>query len=284
MDAFTAEGQLFTGNPAAVCLIRGTALQDKTMQAIAAEMNLSETAFVRAENDDQTLECASQFHLRWFTPTCEVPLCGHATLSAAAVLFNSLKNPSPELYFRTASGVLKAARRGGSVSLDFPQNPCVREDTAGLEELVQLVIGETPLRDLQYSASTKKLLIRLDDAVDVGVLKQLQPNAAAMVHAHSGKVRGVIVTLIGSGKYDFFSRYFAPWVGIPEDPVTGSAHTVLAPYWGHQLQKTSMWAFQCSPRGGEMEVTLDSQGRVHLVGTASVLLEGKMNIPLCGVP
>ena len=279
VDAFTAEGKLFTGNPAAVCLMHaGTALPEVTMQAIAAEMNLSETAFVRAEDDHQALERASTFHLRWFTPACEVPLCGHATLSAAAVLFGALKNPNPELHFRTASGVLKAARRGDSVSLDFPQNPCAREDPAGLEELVRSVVGELALKDMQYSASTKKLLLRLGDEVDVSILRGLRPDAAAMVHAHSGKVRGVIVTLIGRGKYDFFSRYFAPWVGIPEDPVTGSAHTVLAPYWGKQLQKTSMRAFQCSPRGGEMEVTLDGEGRVHLIGTASILIEGKMNV------
>ena len=282
MDAFTVEGKLFTGNPAAVCLVREAPLQDATMQAIAAEMNLSETAFVRVDDDyeHQTLERASRFHLRWFTPMCEVPLCGHATLSAAAVLFNSLKNPNSELHFRTASGVLKAARRGGSVSLDFPQNPCTRDDAAGLDELIRLVVGEAPLKDIHYSPSTKKLLIRLDDGVDINILKQLRPNGAAMLQAHSGKVRGVIVTLIGSGKYDFFTRYFAPWVGIPEDPVTGSAHTVLAPYWGEQLQKTSMRSFQCSPRGGEMEVILDGQGRVHLVGTASILLEGKMNLEL----
>ena len=185
---------------------------------------LPDDEFYHCRCDGGDFDSSSDFNLKWFTPKCEVNLCGHATLATAAVIFQSLGNPRTELRFSTLSGVLKAVRAGDQISIDLPRAPCEPADPSAYTELIAAVIGPDlqPI-DCQYSASTKKLLLRLDDATSVATLESLTPNPRLLLEAHGGEVKGVIVTLKGSGTYDFFSRYFAPWVGIPEDPVTGES-------------------------------------------------------------
>ena len=176
---------------------------------------------------------ASVFSLKWFTPICEVNLCGHATLATAAVIFNVFKNPNRELTFKTLGGDLKAVKVAGSkddgtgssddeICLDLPLAETVTQDQEPIKELISSVIGDLPLTDCRFSNERKKLLLRLADTVTRGQLEAMRPDTSAMVTAHTGKIRGVIVTVKSTEeKYDFLSRYFAPWVGIPEDPVTG---------------------------------------------------------------
>lgn len=278
VDAFT--NKPFGGNPAAVCVTRSgqPSLEPAIMQKIAAEMNLSETAFVSTLTPGEDVTSSSVFSLKWFTPKCEVSLCGHATLATAAVIFQSLKNPHSQLTFHTLSGELKAVRSDSDtkIYLDLPLAETEPQDKEEILGLIKLTVGDLPFIDCQYSVQTRKLLIRLSDEVTCSQLQGINPNTDAMITAHNGKIRGVIVTLKSNDEYyDFFSRYFAPWVGIPEDPVTGSAHTVLGPYWSKQLNKKTMNARQCSPRGGDMIVTVEDD-RVLLAGSACIVMHGQL--------
>ena len=272
----------FAGNPAAVCLIRrdvATRLDDNTMTKIAAEMNLSETAFL--VEDATSFESGSEFNLRWFTPTCEVNLCGHATLATSAVLFHKCKNPHHELQFHSKSGLLKATRNEEEITLDFPLNPCTHvQDKTHIQSLIIAAVGNVPLLDVQYSPTTKKLLLRFPDTFTRAELEKLPVDPQALINAPQEgeiQVKGVILTVKGT-EYDFISRYFAPWVGIPEDPVTGAAHTVLASYWSEQLRKKQLMARQCSARGGDVRAEVREGGRVHLSGRAYIVLEGTITI------
>ena len=283
VDSFSSKP--FAGNPAAVCLIRrdiADRINDVTMTKIAAEMNLSETAFVlEKEGDASTFQTGSEFGLRWFTPTVEVDLCGHATLATSAVLLHRLENPNHELRFRTKSGVLKAVRNGEEITLDFPLNPPKHiEHTSDIQPLITTAVGDIPLQDVQYSPSTKKLLLRLPDSFTRTQLENLEVDPQALKQTPQGEplVKGVILTMRGTGEYDFLSRYFAPWVGIPEDPVTGAAHTVLASYWSEKLGKRCLFARQCSARGGDVRVEVGEGGRVFLSGRAYIVLEGKLRV------
>lgn len=228
-------------------------LTDDILQKVAKEMNLSETAFILEKHEHDTYSKGSCFGLRWFTPACEVALCGHATLASAAVLFDSIGNANAEVTFETLSGKLMARRQGSSICLNFPLNSCVPlpKDEA-LTRLIKAVVGDLRVKDIEYSKTTKKLLLCLEPSLTREDLENLSPDFQAMLSAlSSGLVRGVIVTLQGtkangcvdgSGEvYDFVSRYFAPWVGISEDPVTGSAHTVLASYWSQRLKKDDFY-------------------------------------------
>jgi len=274
VDAFTDKP--FGGNPAAVCL-EEQALTDNVRQQIAKEMNISETAFVSKLSASQDFQKDNRFGLRWFTPTNEVPLCGHATLATAAVLFAN-GNCSEVLEFETLSGVLYA-RRGSRITLDLPVNQPAPTDLS--RNLVKAVIGDIPFQDVQFSQTTKKLLIRLKDGTDRSVLESISPVQGELFAASplGGPVGGVIVTLLGTAPYHFYSRYFAPWNGILEDPVCGSAHTVLAPYWGKVLGKKELFAYQCSRRGGELWLTLREDGRLDLAGHACLILRGRITIP-----
>jgi PhzF family phenazine biosynthesis protein len=271
VDAFTR--MAFTGNPAAVCLLSDP-LDDAVMQAIAAEMNLSETAFVM-RLDDAPWSKATTFSLRWFTPTVEVRLCGHATLATAAVLFGSVDVKAASVTFQTLSGDLvarcerDATANALNIVLDFPlDTPVVCDPPAS----VLAAIGVTQVEAAVYGASTCDLLVHLADARQ---LRDLQPNFAAMMACEGmDSYRGLMVTAAGDPPYDFVSRFFAPWVGIDEDPVTGSAHTLLAPYWAARLGKREMRAYQASARGGEVGVRLIDGGRVELTGDAVVVFEG----------
>jgi len=266
VDAFT--DRPFKGNPAAVCLL-GSVLPGNVMRRIAAEMNLSETAFLLPLDGD--FETASRFRLRWFTPLVEVPLCGHATLASAAVLFHEKGNRGQTLFFETKSGTLSASREGLKLKLDFPANPphpC--PVPAGLLE----GLGLSGPRAGWLSEEAEMLLLPLPGHDDI---VSLRPDYGKLLSIKErGCVQGLIVTSKGPEGFDFCSRYFGPWEGINEDPVTGSAHTVLAPYWAVVLGKNRFRALQASERTGILDVQLQADGRVELAGVAQVVLKGEL--------
>jgi predicted PhzF superfamily epimerase YddE/YHI9 len=254
IDAF-AVGP-FTGNPAAVCLLEKEADAD-WMQSVAAEMNLSETAFVAPRTDG--------FELRWFTPVAEVDLCGHATLASAHLLWETERLAEVDTArFHTRSGLLTAVRVDDWIELDFPATPAESiEPPPGLSDL----LGSVPKF---VGRSRFDLLLELTDAEE---LRDLNPK---FVGLSSLPVRGLIVTAKSDvPEYDFLSRFFAPAAGINEDPVTGSAHCALAPFWAERLGKTEMTAYQCSPRGGVVKVKLAGD-RVLLRGKAVTVLRGEL--------
>ena len=250
VDAFAAEP--FTGNPAAVCLL-DRPRDDSWMQSVAAEMKHSETAFLLPEG--------SAWRLRWFTPATEVDLCGHATLASAHVLFMK-EGGLGGIRFLTRSGELEASRKGDLIELDFPALPAAEEPPPpGLLE----ALGARA-RSTHRSRFDRLLEFDSEDAV-----RALAPDFRALLEVDT---RGVIVTARGR-RHDFVSRFFAPRVGVDEDPVTGSAHCVLAPFWAARLGKEEMVGFQASPRGGEVRVRLEGD-RVFLGGRAVTVLEGEL--------
>jgi PhzF family phenazine biosynthesis protein len=254
VDAFTSE--VFSGNPAAVCLLDRW-LDDPILQAIAIENNLSETAFL--------VPNAKGFDLRWFTPATEVALCGHATLASAFVLFNCQNWPRECIRFQTRrSGELMVTRRGDLLEMDFPAIAAhIITPPAGLVE----ALGVAPQEVL---GSAEDLLVVLDSERAV---REVQPDFLALDRI---ECRGVIVTARGE-RCDFVSRFFAPRLGIPEDPATGSSHSVLAPYWAGKLGKKDLHAFQVSKRGGELFCTHAGE-RVKISGQAALYMEGTITI------
>ncbi|MCI4335683.1 MAG: PhzF family phenazine biosynthesis protein [Thermoplasmata archaeon] len=267
VDAFT--DQPFRGNPAAVCLLRHDC-PDGTLQAIAAEMNLAETAFLRPVNGD--LFDSSDFRLRWFTPTIEVPLCGHATLATAKVLFDELGLGSGALTFQTLSGTLRAEARGHRIRLDFPAHPPVlTPPIAGLAG----ILGGGPIEETLVSPTSGLIVARFGGLAGI---RALRPDFARM-RRELPQAPLVVATAPGDPPYDFVSRCFAPVSGIDEDPVTGVAHTTLGPYWAAKLGKDRLRAFQASARGGELEVEVGSDGRVGLSGASRIVLRGYLDIP-----
>lgn len=254
VDAFTS--RVFSGNPAAVCLTDRW-IDDKKLQAVAAENNLSETAFLVRNNDG--------FDLRWFTPTTEVALCGHATLASAFVLFNCLQWKKKEIWFTTRrSGRLTVSKRGELLEMDFPSRPAHGKTApAGIRK----ALGVVPDKVL---GSAEDLLVVLGSEKAV---RNVRPDFSALGQM---EYRGIIVTARGD-KSDFVSRFFAPRVGVPEDPVTGSAHCVLIPYWANVLRKNRLHAFQVSMRGGEL-FCVDAGDRVKIAGKAKLYMEGTVTI------
>jgi len=254
VDAFAS--QVFAGNPAAVCLLDRW-VDDPILQAVAAENNLSETAFL--------VRNAQGFDLRWFTPVSEVALCGHATLASAFVLFSYQKWPEEHIRFQTRkSGELMVTKRDDLFEMDFPARPAYAQaPPAGLNEALRV----TPQEVL---GSAEDLLVVLDSERTV---KAVQPDFFALEHV---ACRGIIITARGD-RSDFVSRFFAPRVGIPEDPVTGSAHCVLVPYWAGVLRKNDFHAFQVSKRGGEL-FCKHAGDRVKISGRAVLYMEGTITI------
>jgi len=254
VDAFTT--RVFAGNPAAVMPLERF-LSDATMLAIAAENNLSETAFLVAEDGD--------YRLRWFTPQVEVPLCGHATLASAAVVMERLEPGRKRVVFHSASGPLTVARSGAGYVIDLPARTSQEiATTPGLAEALGAVPVEVRVNAFNYMAVLE----------NAEVVRRLAPDMAAISRLDRP---GVIVTAPGDGVYDFISRYFAPAKGIPEDPVTGAAHCMLAPYWAQRLGKTEFRAFQASRRGGEVICRLVND-RTELEGSCVFYLEGEVEI------
>ncbi|NXN81797.1 PBLD protein, partial [Bombycilla garrulus] len=277
VDAFT--NRPFSGNPAAVCLLEND-LDEDLHQKIATEMNLSETAFIRKLKPGDDFTKSSCFGLRWFTPAKEIPLCGHATLASAAVLFDIQKNTNSVLTFVTLSGELKARRRKDDIVLDLPLCPAYPQELKEVEELIKAAVGDMIVQDVCYSPHTNNLLVCLSDTYGRSVLEDLKVSAQSFLSAEkTGKVKGLILTVKGNSSekgHDFYSRYFAPWYGVLEDPVCGSAHAVLGSYWSEQLGKKEMLAFQCSRRGGELKVSVRDDGRVDLAGQTAVVLKGNL--------
>lgn len=252
VDAFA--DRPFAGNPAAV-VVMGEWLPDAVLQAIAQENNLSETAFV--------LPHAGFFELRWFTPTVEVDLCGHATLASAHVLFRHGYASGDEVAFQSKGGRLTVRRDGDLLTMDFPSRPPRR---IGDDEAVARALGAAP-RELHAS---RDLLAVFDRQADV---EALRPDFRAIAELDTF---AVIVTAPGDG-CDFVSRFFAPGRGVPEDPVTGSAHCTLVPYWSRRLGKTALRARQVSRRGGEL-LCEDRGERVAIAGRAVEYLRGEIDV------
>ena len=252
IDAFS--NRVFAGNPAGVCPIEEW-LEDSVLQAIAQENNLSETAFFVPEENG--------YHIRWFTPVAEVDLCGHATLATAFVIFNYLEPSLSEVNFSSRSGRLTVVRENELLSMDFPSQPPLpceapKELVNGLrKEPLEVLCSE----DYFVLFSSEKQIRELNP--DMGMLKKLD-------------LRGVIVTAKGN-KVDFVSRFFAPKFGIDEDPVTGSAHCALTPYWANKLKKKNLHAHQVSQRGGEL-FCKDCGDRVKISGRAVKFMEGSIAI------
>lgn len=253
VDAFT--DRVFGGNPAAVCLLDEPA-DPVWMQAVAAEMNLAETAFVVPGEE--------AFGLRWFTPTVEVELCGHATLASAHVLWETGRlAPDDEALFDTRhSGRLVCRRDGDAIEMDFPADP---PSPCGLPEGMAEALGTEPVA---CAKGKYDYLVELESEAKV---RGLRPDFRLLAEL---PVRGVIATAKGA-EYDFVSRFFGPGSGIDEDPATGSAHCCLAPFWAPRLGKDSMRAFQASARGGKVRVCLEGD-RVQLGGQAVTVLCGEL--------
>lgn len=257
VDAFTTVP--FAGNPAAVCVL-SEERSDEWMQKVALEMNLSETAFLVKQPDG--------YRLRWFTPAVEVELCGHATLAAAHVLWSEGHLEAGAIaQFHTLSGLLTAQLEDGWITLNFPTTPCTEvEAPAGLVE----ALGVS--KALYVGKNQFDYLVQVEDET---LVRQMQPNLGQL---RSLPTRGIIVTSAGThSDYDFVSRFFAPGSGIDEDPVTGSAHCTLAPFWGDRLHKTQFLAYQASPRGGEVRVNWEGD-RVLLAGQAVTVMRAELTV------
>jgi PhzF family phenazine biosynthesis protein len=260
VDAFTE--RRYAGNPAAVCVLSEPA-EERWMQDVASEMNLSETAFARRLPD------GAKFNLRWFTPKAEVDLCGHATLATAHILWEDglLARDEPAL-FETRSGLLTALRGPDGIELDFPTNPVSEpfSDPSALAEL-ESILGAP----VQFAGRSRfDLLVELESEE---VVRGLRPDIARL---NKFPVRGVIVTARShSGEYDLVSRFFAPRVGVDEDPVCGSAHCCLGPYWAEKIGRTKLTARQLSCRGGTVKIRVEGQ-RTVLIGHAVTVLRGEL--------
>lgn len=253
VDAFT--DSLFSGNPAAVCPLDKW-LPDLVMQNIAGENNLAETAFVVMEDNG--------YRIRWFTPVVEVDLCGHATLAAAHVFFHHEKYMNERITFNSRSGPLTVTKRNGLLTLNFPKDTII--PTPITPELAA-TFSLKPM--LAFKGKTDYLLVYESESQ----IKELVPNLSVIATL---KARGIIVTAKGN-QVDFVSRFFAPQSGVNEDPVTGSAHTTLIPYWASVLNKTEMDAVQCSARTGRLGCSLRGD-RVEISGNAKTFLIGKILI------
>jgi len=255
VDSFTTER--FKGNPAGVCILDEFP-NDRSMLNLAREMNLSETAFVVRNKDE--------FMLRWFTPTFEIDLCGHATLATAHILWTEgFWDKDKPIIFNTRSGQLIVNLINNLLEMNFPSLEC-SEVSELPNSLIEALGGINPIF---LGKSGENYLIEVATEKEV---RGIQINISKLLEC---KMQGVIVTAKGTGKYDFVSRFFAPEVGVSEDPVTGSAHCVLATFWSERLGMTKFRAYQCSKRGGEVNLELLGD-RVLLRGDAVTIFKGKL--------
>ncbi len=253
-DAFT--NKLFGGNPAAICPLQEW-LSDELMQQIALENNLSETAFIVSDGAD--------YEIRWFTPTIEVALCGHATLATAHICFTELNHPAQKITFRSKSGPLTVYKSKHGYTMDFPIDPIQKVETP--LNMVEALGGVSPIATFKGSTD---YLVLLDSEETVA---QLQPNYGVMATIPA---RGIIVTAKGE-KVDIVSRFFGPQSGIAEDPVTGSAHTTLVPFWAKKLNKSILTAHQISKRGGILFCELQ-ENSVLISGNAITYMRGSIQV------
>jgi len=261
VDSFTDKP--FSGNPAGVCIVKHS-LGDDQMLLVAQELGLSETAFIEEESGSEN------WSIRFFSPVMEIPLCGHATLGAAAVLFEILG--VPEVRFRNVNAlILTATSVDEGITLEFPvyethpdSAPPALLSALGLESVVNVV----------FNTETNILMLEIEDTE---MLASLTPDYQALLASHKS-ISGVLVTAPSHGdRYDFHSRYFWPWSGTNEDPVTGGTHTFLAKYWSTRLEKNSLRSFQSSSRGGFMDLVLDGD-KLFITSHAQIVLAGEMRI------
>ena len=255
VDAFTTK--LFAGNPAAVCPLEKW-LSEDLMQKIAMENNLSETAFFVKEGN--------RYRIRWFTPTVEVPLCGHATLASSFIIFNFIEKETQEIRFDSKSGELIITKKDDLISLNFPANKPEKVEVAN--EVVGALKAEP--KELYFN---KSYLAVFETEEEV---KDIKPDFREFENVHSD---GIIITAPGNNS-DFVSRYFVPSAGIDEDPVTGFAHTLLTPFWSERLNKKELHAFQVSKRGGELFLENLADGRVKISGKAVLYSQGSFFLDL----
>lgn len=255
VDAFSS--RLFSGNPAAVVPLNSW-ISDSQLQAIASENNLSETAFFKQTGSDT-------YQLRWFTPQTEVDLCGHATLASAHILYSHLNFGGDSIRFETNSGQLTVAKDGETYWLNFPSLP---PKPVSAPKLLPEALGSIPF----YCGVNTDLLVLVDSAATVRALK---PDMAVLTNLD---VRGIIVTAASDDQeFDFVSRFFAPAVGVPEDPVTGSAHSLLAPFWSRRLGKDRLRGRQISARGGTVHCSMKDD-RVLIGGPAVTYMTGQISL------
>ena len=261
VDSFTDTA--FKGNPAGVCMVESP-LGDQRMLEIAQELNLSETAFLHPRKN------RGAYSIRYFSPKMEIPLCGHATLGSAKVIFATLE--LNEVQFLTSQNLeLSAQASNGKIVMEFPIYETLPADAP---PALLAALGVRAVRNVAYNEETKILLLELASADDVA---GLEPDFTALLRSHHS-INGVLVTAAsGSDGYDFHSRYFWPWSGTNEDPVTGGTHTFLAKYWSSRLGKTKMMSFQASKRTGFMEVEL-KEGKLKINGQAVIVFEGRLAI------
>jgi PhzF family phenazine biosynthesis protein len=262
VDSFTDAP--FKGNPAGVCIVESQ-LSEAIMLHVAQELNLSETAFIRP------LGTSNTFSIRYFSPKMEILLCGHATLASAKVVFAT--NELNEVHFINTQNLdLSAKESEGQIVMEFP---VYETQPAAAPPALVAALGITAVRHSVYNAETHILLLEIADAAE---LAALDPDYAALYRSHSS-LNGVLVTAAaGTDGYDFHSRYFWPWSGTDEDPVTGGTHTFLTKYWSTRLGKTKMKSFQSSKRTGFMEVELVA-GKLLIRGQAIIVFEGQLRIP-----
>lgn len=259
IDAFTSEP--FRGNPAGVCLLEQQ-LEKETMQEIAGEINLSETAFLSRVTDEE-------YTIRYFTPTVEIAFCGHATLASAKLLFDR-KNLS-KVNFTTHHGLkLSAEKENDRIVMAFPLYPTIPYDAK--QELLDAVGIKQPL-SVQFSDELKTVLV---EVADTEALMALQPDFSKALAATADLRLFVVTAKSIDGIHDFHSRCFCPWIGIDEDPVTGATHTLLARYWGDKLGKTELNAYQASARGGHMQLNITGSDTLEIRCDARIILEGMM--------
>jgi PhzF family phenazine biosynthesis protein len=261
VDAFT--DQIFKGNPAGVCILPPGKIENSSLlQNIAKEMNLSETAFLSRQDDE--------YRLRWFMPKTEVRLCGHATLSSAHILWETgQEKEQSEIRFNTLSGKLMASKHQGKIELDFP--------AFGVEKIHNqpYITGAFGVSPIFTGLTNNRYLIELSD---YGTLKEMKPDFGKLKEA--GKAAFIVTCKSEFPEYDFYSRFFAPAVGIDENPVTGSSHTSLAPYWSQKLGKRTLKCYQASERGGVLECEVTPNGRVLIRGKAVTVFESDAKIEL----
>lgn len=265
VDVFT--DKYYKGNPAAVSILENE-MEEKHMKSIAAEMNLSETAFVLPIDRKSNI-----YSLRWFSPEEEVPLCGHGTIGTAKVLYDEMGVDSDEIIFETKSGRLIAKRYENGIGIDMPLDT---PEDINLSSEFLFSMGVDKYIDAKIGKITRKVIIRVDN--EEGILK-LNPDFNKMKSLKfTENIKGVAITTNNTKKYDFLSRYFNPWAGINEDPVTGSVHTVLASYWGRILGKREMTAYQASYRDGKLILKIKDDNRLELIGESVLVLKGEIYV------
>lgn len=267
-----------------MCWLGTKDLTDRQMQAIAAEVNLTNTAFLKCDSGD--FQSKDEFSIRWFTPTTEIKLNGHSTLAVAHSLFQNADNINQCLTFHTPGGVIYARRKKEALVLDFPEYKIDNIGGGDYLALLQCVfsslVRNTLIADVKLSRSCKKLIIRMRDQFTVRDLEKLQPNFHRMLGSHKGKrYTGVIVTTKAEDGDDchFYSRFFSPWEGVNEDPISVASHAILAPLWSGILGTKKMVGKSCSQRTGVVKMQVRENGHVELEGVASTILEGMMTVP-----